>query len=214
MRRHFKKTFIVFVVGILLVLSGCNAPPKGDLLFLDGVDAYNEGDYVTAIEHLEQAVEIGLKRYEIGDLYTYLGHCYSDMEMYDESINYYKMALEVGPDKVEYYVNLGVTYRRSGENQKALELYLQALKLDPDYAELHSGLGSLYILENQPEKAVEYFDKAIALDSNLAVAYGNGALAYALIGDFETAEEYLEKAEVRGYENIEVLREKITTLCK
>lgn len=212
MTRKMKSVLAVILTCFMFLFTACNIADSGDLLFLKGVEAYNDGDYASAIESLETAVEVGLKRYEIGDLYSYLGHCYSELNMYGNAIDCYQTALSDGPEKVEYVVNLAIAYRRSGDNQKALELYLQALEIDPDDAELNSSLGSLFILENEPEKAVRYFDKAIEQDPSLAVAYGNGALAYALIGDFETAYDYLEKAEVRGYTNADTIRERIEAL--
>lgn len=214
MKRNKKIIISVLTVCIMftLALGGCASSDDGDLLFLNGVEDYNNQEYASAIDKLTKAETEGLKRYKIGDLYTYLGHCYSELDMYENAIEYYQMALEENPDKVEYIVNLAITYRQSGDNKKAMELYLQALELEPDYAELNSSLGSLYILENNPEQAIIYFNKAIEQDSSLAVAYGNGALAYALIGDFEKADEYLEKAIVRGYSNAEAIRERIDAL--
>lgn len=200
--------FMCFMLG----LSGCGTSDKGDLQFLQGVEEYNAKDYAAAITELEEAKEAGLNRYELGDLYTYLGHCYSEMDLYENAIEYYEMAVAENSNKVEYIVNLAITYRQSGDNQKAMELYQKALEMDPDYAELNSSLGSLYIIENEPETAITYFNKAIELDPSLAVSYGNAALAYAMIGDFETADEYLEQAIIRGYANADSIRERIDAL--
>ncbi len=208
-----KKYILIWAIAcVMFILGGCSSSDKGDLLFLNGVEDYNNQEYASAIEKMTNAETEGLKRYKIGDLYTYLGHCYSEMNMYGNAITYYQMALDQDSDKVEYIVNLAIAYRRSGDNERAMDLYIQALEINPDYAELNSSLGSLYILENNPEQAVIYFNKAIEQDPGLAVAYGNGALAYALIGDFEKADEYLEQAIVRGYSNADAIRERIDAL--
>lgn len=212
MKRTKKLVLSALMTCIILILGGCASSDKGDLLFLEGMEYYQEQEYASAIEKLTEAETQGLKRYKIGDLYSILGHCHLELDMYENAIEYYQMALEEDSDKVEYIVNLAIGYRQSGDNKKALELYLQALEIDPDYAELNSSLGSLYILENNPQQAVIYFNKAIEQDPNLAVAYGNGALAYALTGDFEKADEYLEKAIIRNYSNADKIGEIIDSL--
>ncbi|MBQ7925202.1 MAG: tetratricopeptide repeat protein [Lachnospiraceae bacterium] len=185
---------------------------NGDTIFLEAVEAYKDGDYAHAIEKCEEAKEKGLRKYSEATLYSVIGSCHLDLDMYEEAIEHYSKAVELEPDRVEHVVNLAIAYRQSGDNGKAKELYIQGLEIDPNYAELNSSLGSLYILENDPEMAIHCFDRAIELDPSLAVAYGNGALAYALIGDFETADEYLEKAIVRGYTNADIIKERIDAL--
>ncbi len=212
MMRIKKCILLSIIMCFMCCIAGCGTADKGDLSFLQGVEDYNEGDYTSAIIKLEEANEAGLNRYKIGDLYTYLGHCYAEMDMPENAIEYYTLAMEEDSTRVEYVVNLAIVYRQSGDNQKAMELYEQALEINPDYPELNSSLGSLYIIENEPEKAIEYFNKAIELDPSLAVAYGNGAFAYAMIGDFEMADEYLEQAVLRGYANADVIRERIDAL--
>lgn len=202
---------IILVFTMALSLCACGGV-SGDTIYLSGVRDYNEDSLISAIEKFEEAKEKGLERYSEADLHSYLGSCHLELDMYDEAIEYYTIAMEMAPDGVEHVVNLAIAYRQSGDNAKAMELYLQALEIDPDYAELNSSLGSLYILEDDPEAAIYYFNRAVELDPSLAVAYGNGALAYALIGDFEMAEEYLEKSIARGYANADIIRERIEAL--
>lgn len=196
---------------MMVSLTGCNRV-SGDTIYLSGVRDYNDDSLISAIEKFEKAKEAGLERYSEADLYSYLGSCHLEMDMYDEAIENYSYAVELAPDKVEHVVNLAIAYRQSGDNGKAMELYLQALEINPDYAELNSSLGSLYILEDEPETAIYYFNRAIELDPSLGVAYGNGALAYALVGDFEMAEDFLKKSIARGYSNADIIRERIDAL--
>lgn len=211
MKRAKKIVSVIMMLCMVASLSACNRV-SGDTIYLSGVRDYNEDSLISAIEKFEKAREAGLERYSEADLYSYLGSCHLELDMYDEAIEYYTMAMELAPDGVEHVVNLAIAYRQSGDNGKAMELYLQALEIDPDYAELNSSLGSLYILEDEPETAIYYFNRAIELDPSLAVAYGNGALAYALAGDFEMAEEFLEKSIARGYANADIIRERIDAL--
>lgn len=211
MRNKRKIWSFILTISLMLSLCGCGGV-SGDTIYLSGVRDYNEDSLISAIEKFEEAKEKGLERYSEADLYSYLGSCHLELDMYDEAIENYTIAMKMAPDGVEHVVNLAIAYRQSGDNGKAMELYLQALEIDPDYAELNSSLGSLYILEDDPETAIYYFNRAIELDPSIAVAYGNGALAYALLGDFEMADEYLKMSITRGYGNADIIRERIDAL--
>ncbi|MBO5341524.1 MAG: tetratricopeptide repeat protein [Lachnospiraceae bacterium] len=212
--KHFIITLLAaFFMSFLL--TACTLPflpESGDTYFEEGAAAYLDGDYITALEKLQEAEKYGVDEYSNGDLYTYIAHTYWELGLSDEAIGYYQYAVDEDPDEVSYVVNLAIAYRQCGDNETAKELYLQALEIDPNYAELHSSLGTLYIIENRPEDAIESFNKAIELNPNLAVAYGNAALAYAMVGDFETADEYLDMAIIRGYTSADVIRDRIEEL--
>lgn len=198
------------ILAAVFLLGGCGM--SGDHYFLKGVEAYSDDDWSTAIENLKKAEELGVRDYEENEVYTYLGGSYLELDMYDNAIAYYQKVLDSGLAEVNDYVNIAVAYRQSGDTQMAIKYYMIALKIDPDYAELNSSLGSLYILEGRPEKAIPYFEKALSKNPSLAVTYGNAALAYAMIGDFEKADSYLEQAVIRGYDNADIIRERIDEL--
>ena len=184
----------------------------GDQLLLEGIEAYNEGDYSDAIDKLLDAKSAGLKTQELATLYSYLGASCEELGLYDQAITYYQMAVDENPKDPQNYVNLGICYRLSGDYDKAMELYQEGLEIDPDYPELNSSIGTLYLLLDDAQAAIPYFEKAIEEDSTLAVTYGNAALAYAMTGDFETAEEYLDIAKSKGYTNADIIQERIDAL--
>ena len=76
-------------------------------------------------------------------------------------------AIEIKPDYVVCYDNLGITYTMLGENDKALEALDKAVELDPKYADAHFNLGMLYMkgLEEN-EKAKESFEEYMRLSDN------------------------------------------------
>lgn len=203
------RAFIVLLT--VFCLAGCSMI-SGDHYFLKGMEAYSDEDWVSSIENFKKAEEKGVHDYEETEIYTYLGGSYLELDMYDDAISYYQKVLDSGSAEVNDYVNIAVAYRQSGDTQTAIKYYLIALQIDPDYAELNSSLGSLYILEGRPEKAIPYFEKALSKNPSLAVTYGNAALAYAMLGDFEKADSYLEQAVIRGYDNADIIRERIDEL--
>ena len=198
---------------MILVLGGCGLV-SGDSLLVQGAEDYKNGDYTSAIDKLERAEKIGLKQQKEGNLYSIMGNCYMELDLYEEALEYYTLALETDPSSVIYIVNLAIGYRQSGEFEKAVELYEQALEIDPDYAELNSSLGTLYIFLDDAQTAVYYFEKALEQNPSLATTYGNAALAYAMLGDFETAERYLRQSRALGYENADAIEDRMDELRK
>ncbi|MBQ8596965.1 MAG: tetratricopeptide repeat protein [Lachnospiraceae bacterium] len=184
----------------------------GDSLLLEGIEAYNDGDYADAIDKLLAAESAGLKKQNLSTLYSYMGASCEELALYNQAIEYYQKALDEDPEDPQNYVNLAIGYRLSGDYEMALETYKDGLDVDPDYPELNSSLGTLYLLLDDAETAIPYFEKALEEDPSLAVTYGNAALAYAMTGDFETAEEYLDTARSKGYTNADVIQERIDAL--
>lgn len=210
------------MVIIMGVLAGClyikpntekiARNTEGDRYFLEGVKKYNDGDYTGAVIDLEEAVSFGTILYGMDKAYSILGNTYCELELYDKAVENGEKAVELAPDSCECLTNLGVAYRQNGELDKAMETYKKALEIEPDYANLNSSIGTLYIVMDQPQEAIICFKKAIESDASLAVTYGNLALAYALAGDFENADAQMENAIRHGYENADMIKEKIDTL--
>lgn len=208
---------ILFCITMLFSSTGCAKmilQKSGDTFFLSGIDYYEQGRYQMAIEQLKRAEKYGVNRYENGDLYAVMGHCYLEMDCLDEAFEYYDKSLEEDPDSAIYLTNLAIAYRKDGEIEKAKELYWKAYEIDPDYAELNASIGAMYIWENDPATAIIYLERAIELDPTVAISYGNISLAYAMIGDYETAREYLRQSVALGYANADVIEERINELEK
>lgn len=216
------KKIILTVITTLLIfnLTGCasllyrlaSQTSDGDSLMLEGIEAYNDGNYAESIKKLEQAEETGLDKQEISVLHSYLGMCYSDMGMTEIAIEYQEKALEEDPSDVQNYIDLAISYRLLGDYEQAMDYYMQGMEVDPDDPKLNSSIGTLYVILDEPEIAILFFEKALEKDPNLGVTYGNAALAYAMTGDFETAEEYLQTSRTKGYPNADIIQQRIDAL--
>lgn len=51
------------------------------------------------------------------------GHCYYDLENYDEALNCYLEVKKLCPEEIENYYNLGETYRIKNKHKIALGYY-------------------------------------------------------------------------------------------
>ncbi len=204
---------LITLLFLLVAINACDADTgSGDVHASRGIEAYRAGRYDEGIDELQQAIEMGVTRYDLEEVYTVLGNNYDALELYDEAINAYEKAIELNPDYYKARVNLGITYRHIGDIDQAEENYKRALSIEPDYAELHASIGALYIFKAEPELAIESLERSIELDSQVAVAHSNLALAYAMVGRFEEAEASLRQATVLGYDNWSVVQERIDSL--
>lgn len=91
------------IAYILVFLFGFAASAQNDALFARATDAYNEGDYNTAIENYLEIIEAGQHSSE---LYFNLGNSYYKLNQIAPSIYYYEKALLLKPNDPEIKNNL------------------------------------------------------------------------------------------------------------
>ncbi|HMD55145.1 MAG TPA: tetratricopeptide repeat protein, partial [Phycisphaerae bacterium] len=96
-------------------------------------------------------------------------------------------ALDLKPDYVQAYFNLGSTLRISGRVDEAIVAYRAALKIKPDYAEAHNNLGNALQIQGDFEAAIAEYRLALQFLPELAEAYNNMGSALHHIGQIEAA---------------------------
>jgi tetratricopeptide (TPR) repeat protein len=106
--------------------------------------------------------------------------------------DYFCKAIEV-EERPEFYVYLGVTYMRTGENSLAEQNLRKALKLDPSYDEAMYNLAEM-LRPSAPDEAVKLYRKSLEIDPNYAAAYRGLAFVFYDTEQFEEAEDYAQRA--------------------
>lgn len=77
---------------------------------------------------------------------------------------YFIKAIEIDPDSVEPYLNLGNFYATRGKFKEAERYYLTAINLNPFYAKAYYNLGLVYLNIDDKEKAYLFFEKTLELE--------------------------------------------------
>jgi tetratricopeptide (TPR) repeat protein len=202
----FKKTAaLLFAALMLLTVSACHIKSKGDKLAEEGVVAYSNGDYETALESLLAAEAAGLSDYNPVDLKKFLGSTYLKLGDADEAIIYYKQVTDAISFEMTPWLNLGVAQKTAGLTDEAMESYKKAKQFDTgtkSAARLYVSMGSLYIELNDPINAIDVLEIAAERDPDFADSYAYAAIAYAQMYDFDNADYYYHKAEELGYERL------------
>jgi tetratricopeptide (TPR) repeat protein len=85
----------------------------------------------------------------------------------------YGRALELDPERVDAYVNLGRIAHEAGDARRAVRLYEEARLRSPDDPVVHFNLALAVEDTRGPEAALEHYERALALDPAFADAHYN-----------------------------------------
>jgi len=92
----------------------------------------------------------------------YLGAILELMDMHDDAATHLKRAIEIAPEKAEYYNHLGYMYAEQNTHlDEAFELLTNALELEPDNGYFLDSMGWIYYRKGQFDKALEYVRRAL-----------------------------------------------------
>ncbi|MBQ8787276.1 MAG: tetratricopeptide repeat protein [Oscillospiraceae bacterium] len=210
-----RKLAVVLAVASALVFTACESTPTGDKSARNGDSLYKEQKYTEALDSYFEAQERGVNVYKEEKLYAGIADCYCQLGEYEKSIEYYKKSLGIEAANFEALVNLGVSYRKTGDRDKAMESYETALKYDPKNnasVPLYTSLGSVYIEIDKPMSAINYLEKAREFYPEKADIHAYLAIAYKMAFEYAKSEESLAKAKELGYPKIDAIQEQLNKL--
>ena len=99
-----------------------------------------------------------------------------------KAIRAYQRALELNPQAIGAFINLGTIYYRQGLWKETETCYRAALAVNPAHALVHFNLANLFEETGELAKAREHYEAAIRLDPNYADPRYNLALVYERLG--------------------------------
>jgi tetratricopeptide (TPR) repeat protein len=111
-----------------------------------------------------------------------------------DTIKNYNNLLDVYPEKIAYYNELGIAYRLNNQLQQAIETFLKLLKVKKDDVKAHNELGITYRESGKPQLAIETFLKAIEIDPKHLPSYNELGITYRESGKPQQAIETFLKA--------------------
>ncbi|MGD9582011.1 MAG: tetratricopeptide repeat protein, partial [Vampirovibrionia bacterium] len=185
----FKK---IFVVGLLILLSGCQqavkTPPE-----LHKEDSIQVNEEVKDA-NLSKDDQIQFKQ----------GNYFLTKGDYVNAIRKFLYVIKGNPKFAQAHYNLGVAYFETNRPEEAVKEWQDTLKYDPDYTKAYLSLGYAYEQLSNNTQAVEYYDKYIQLkpdDPNVKVildkinklrglTVGQGIIGRVVIADDVNPETY------------------------
>ena len=129
-------------------------PSKQSLINLRKAYLDADQDYQAA-----EAYERQIKYYPDNGLYNYIGVLYHNSGNYAKAIRYFKKTLEVDPNNVWAWSNLGHDLYIIGKNQEAKKCLERALEIKGDKTSALSVMGDIYRDQGDDEKAQEYYER-------------------------------------------------------
>lgn len=192
------KTFTrLCCIALPLFELACNystrqpAKPKNVDLYIQAVQAYQQGDKQAARVRLEQATRANPK---LEMAHSMLGDMYRDQGDYAKARAEYETLAKLDPYGADNFYRLGVVDQFLQKFEDAVASYLRALKLQPNYASASMNLGTTYLALNQLNDAVKYATLATEQDPKLAAAWTNLGVTLDATGKYPQAEWAYKKA--------------------
>jgi protein O-GlcNAc transferase len=174
--------------------------------FNDGVNEYNKflkvpDDQIAsqeAIQYLQNSIDNFEKARYINNKYAtnrLIAMSYLYKSDSTQALNNLLKALEVKPDTVQAYIDLGNYYRDSGDYQKAMEYLKKGTEIDPENVYCVTVYATICDLAGEREEAIKAYQQAYNLnDEDLAIPFNLGLLYYRMGNQIE--EENAKKDEL------------------
>lgn len=116
-----------------------------------------------------------------------LGAAYAAQENFDKAMIHYQRALEIEPDFVEAYNNIGNLRLKEGLLAQAEQLYRKVLKKRPVHVKAHFNIALALHRQDKPNDALYYLKKLVQIDHGFTEAH-------LLIGDIYGEQENIHQA--------------------
>ena len=97
------------------------------------------------------------------------GNALCGMRKFQEASVAYRRAIELKPDYVEAYMNLGIALHDLGRLDGAIEACRQAIRLEPGCAEAHYNLGNMLHHHGRIRESIDARREAIRLRPDYAI---------------------------------------------
>ncbi|MFN3445530.1 MAG: tetratricopeptide repeat protein, partial [Bacteroidia bacterium] len=104
-----------------------------------------------------------------------IGRAYYNNNNFNLAEGWYKKAVELASENLDFMNALGALYVQVDENEKAIKTLESSLSRNPKQPEPLTNLGFVYAKQQQFDKALLYYNKAIALDPDFEQALLNKA---------------------------------------
>ncbi|TAE80348.1 MAG: tetratricopeptide repeat protein [Bacteroidetes bacterium] len=183
---------------------------SGEKSAIDSATAYlkepsqNNDEHVDALIHLwylkQDNAQIikkaaSLKPLELNKpwLCYRIGRAYFNNRNYSLAEVWYKRAVELAPENLDFLNALGALYVETDDVKKAETTILLSLQKNPKQSEALTNLGFLHAKQQQFKEAIYNYDKAIALDPDFEQALLNKAAILIINNQKATAKNILTR---------------------
>ncbi len=172
--------------------------PREQFIF-DGLKAFRDNPGADAAKARQAAAEERIERYlERSPDDTYVlaikaAQLFNRGEL-EESQRIYQRLVELDPNFVLAYNQLGYIAMQMARFAEAEEHFTSYRFIAPDQANPHDSLGELFVILGRYDEAAASFERAIAIKSDFWNSYVHLMIVHTLTGDYAAAEHVIERA--------------------
>tara|TARA_X000001036_G_scaffold411835_1_gene424889 strand:- start:234 stop:2306 length:2073 start_codon:yes stop_codon:yes gene_type:complete len=147
-----------------------------------------------AMKYFQTALKYNTNASKTWTLLYNLGNCFLDIKKYKESKELFEKVINLKPDYIWAYINLGISLKELGFFKESENIYRKAIKIDSNIPILNNNLGVLMLNQNRLHEAKIFIEKSIEINPDYAEAYANLALVLDNLGEIEKSETFINKA--------------------
>jgi len=145
---------------------------------------YTNHKYSDAIVFFNKAINL---EYENADMYSYLGNCYNNLEMYEDALLTHSTYIDLNENDYVGYYNRGITFKNMKQYESAIDDFNMAALKDSTDSDIYYRLAQCNEELDNLDEAKVLYDKAIQMNSDNAEYYDARALFHAQSGLFAEA---------------------------
>lgn len=134
--------------------------PPAEELISQGMAKYENGNYSSAIEYYNKAIEYYPDNAEA---HYQKGRAYTEMSDFTSAIDEYTRTVQLNPGHFKAFINRGYIYNERKEYDRAISDYKKGIELDPNSSFGYYNLGVAYFSSGNKDKAAESFRQAANL---------------------------------------------------
>ena len=128
-------------------------------------------EYQKSISIFKRIIDLDQENYKA---HYNLGIAYFNLELFEEALHSYEMAISINPNYKHGYYNIGLLHEATENLEKAVEAYEKALEIDPNYVYATHALKAVRLNMNKPvktkNKTQEIKDRVEKLKSVLSIS--------------------------------------------
>ena len=142
---------------------------------------------------LNKAFEIYSNNETNAELNHLIGLIQLELGNSDNSINYFKKAIETEPNKISFNFNLALSLKKSNKFEESIFYFKKVLDLDVNQPFANFNLAEIHEILGDIKSSIFYYTKSLEIDKNLIQAYVNLGLLFEKINQRKNAEIIYEK---------------------
>ncbi len=170
---------------------------RANLLLTLGMLHWRRGDYERATQFLNTALDLAASLQDNcfkALCYNAIALVETDLGRTEEAIQAYQNAIELAPEQISPWNNLGNLYRKLEQHKEALAAFQKAIEQNATDVVSWNGLGDLYHILGRNDDAIYAFLKATELSSDYALSWSGLGTSYAEEGRLDDAIAAHQKA--------------------